>query len=245
MVTAPINAKYLTHFVARGQEDQPAFEVLCKVLREGELRSRAIQGDNPRGNVKIQLDRPFSSNELLGPEMVCFCDIPLDDKMLKRHIVHYSSFGLAFRKKWLAQKRGANPVFYLAQGSVLTDHRFPEGHPLRKRTRKEFFDLGAGDWLNGFVHRGEGALHCPRNDNLFFWYFLCYCKFFDEALPADARENYYMEREWRTIGRVEFEPKDIAHVILPKKFETQFGTELSDLPGIQSLKDNLCPLSGT
>jgi len=232
-------SRYLTHFVGRGETDDRAFEIPCKVLRERELLPHGREG-NREGNVRIAREEPFSSNELLWPEIVCLCDIPLNDTMLRRHTRNYSRFGLAFDKTWLAQEQGANPVLYLAQGSVLTDHRFIGNHPLRVRTREDFFDLAAGDWLNDLERRGPDARSWPRSDNLVFWYLLCYCKFFDENLGQDDRENYYMEREWRTIGKVAFGLTDIAKIVLSTEFIQEFRRQFGKL--IPDLEDKIVTL---
>lgn len=42
-------------------------------------------------------------------------------------------------------------------------------------------------------------------------------KFFDPTLPPDHAENYYMEREWRVSGKVEFTEADIAAVYVPQE----------------------------
>lgn len=55
-----------------------------------------------------------------GFRPVCFCDIPEGD--LQRHTTVYGRFGLAFQKGYLVAK-GANPVFYVAKGSVACHER--------------------------------------------------------------------------------------------------------------------------
>jgi hypothetical protein len=59
----------------------------------------------------------FSSNNLINPDMVCFCDIPIGD--LGIHIKKYGQFGLAFKKSFLIE-RGANPVLYVERNSAVT-----------------------------------------------------------------------------------------------------------------------------
>ena len=221
-------SEFLTHFVGRNLKEERAFDLLCKIIEEGILLPGGSK-EKWAGNAMVNFSGRFSSNELLLPQVVCFCDIPLNKEMLEIHTKKYSKFGLAFEKKWLA-KRGANPVFYIAQGSSCTDHRFPNNHPLRGTNRKDFFDLAVGDWLNDLVAKGRYPLHMRREDNLFFWYFLCYCKFFDETLEKDDPENYYMEREWRTIGQVKFKLNDIKKVILPKAYEGRFRRFISKFP---------------
>jgi hypothetical protein len=223
-------SKYLTHFVGGNKPDMPrkteeeSFDLLCKIIRDRKLLPRGSE-ENWAGNLEAVLGKALSSNEAFIPEMVCFCDIPLNNDMLMIHAKKFSAFGLAFDKAWLARNRGASPVFYLAQGSCCTDHRFPNGHPCRGTTRKAFFDLAAHDWLMELRSRNVGCEEFPRCDNMFLWYVLSYCKFFDEAKGKDDQDNYYLEREWRTIGQVPFDSDDIKKILLPARFKKRLLEE--------------------
>jgi hypothetical protein len=57
-----------------------------------------------------------------GFRPVCFCDIP--EEALHRHTCVYGKFGLSFKKDYLVA-RGANPVFYVAKGSLACHERPP------------------------------------------------------------------------------------------------------------------------
>lgn len=227
-------SKYLTHFVGRELgDDNKAFALLCQIIRDGKLLPEGLE-NNKDGDIHIDLKKQLSSNDLFIPEMVCFCDIP--HEKLKNHTNKYSKFGLAFDKIWTAQHRGASPVFYLPEGSRCTDHRFPTDHDRRETTRKDFFDLAAHDWMVDLIARGQKPNELPRADNMFLWYFLCYCKFYDETLDKDHPKNYYMEREWRTIGKVDFKPKNIAKVLLPdEKYKQQFQDKFEGDASFKSL----------
>ncbi len=217
---------HLTHFVGNKTKPESPFKRLCKIIRDKELRPGGLKKNND-GNIYIELDKPFSSDKLLRPEIVCFCDIPLEKEMLEVHTNKYSKFGLAFDKKWATQVGGASPVFYLPEGSCCTDHLFNDD-VRRRTTRKDFFDLAAHDWIMQLNKRQQKPNELPRADNMFLWYFLCYCKFYDETLDMYDPNNYYMEREWRTIGHVPFEPENIAKILLPESFEQQFLDEFQD-----------------
>ena len=232
-------SQYLTHFVGKEKDAETAFRILCKVIKDRRLLPGGSE-ENWAGNLSVSPNSPFSGNRLFNPGMVCFCDIPLT-KMLRIHTQKYSCFGLAFDKEWAAQHRGASPVFYLAEGSCLTDHRYPDGHPHRGTTRKEFFNLAAHDWLTDLASRGgiRAVAYLSRADNMLLWYVLSYCKFFDETLDGSHENNYYMEREWRTIGQVKFEPSDIARVVLPRGFEERFKDEFRSDPCSSCLVDKI------
>src|ERR1035437_3915934 len=65
-------------------------------------------------------------DEFIRYRPACFCDIP--EEALQRHTSVYGRFGLAFKKDFLVA-RGANPVFYVAKGSVAC-HERPAVPPL-------------------------------------------------------------------------------------------------------------------
>ena len=44
-----------------------------------------------------------------------------------------------------------------------------------------------------------------------------YIKVFDESLPEDHIDNYYMEREWRGINSIEFDLSSIQKIYLPNQ----------------------------
>ena len=241
-------SRYLTHFVGRHlKEEECVFRLLCRIIRSGRL----LPGGSDKskdGDMRIEINKPLSSNEMFTPEMVCFCDIPLNDRMLAIHTRRYSRFGLAFDKKWLARKRGANPVFYIAKGSCCTDHRFAHGHPCRQTTREAFFNHAAHEWIECILEKLKKLAPKPSSllpaenkllrvdssklspaDNMFLWYVLGYCKFFDEELSQEDPDNFYMEREWRTIGYVEFSQDNIACVLLPPAFKDRLTDQFSCL----------------
>ena len=235
---------YLTHFVGRKLGDKEAFALLCKIVRKGKLLPGGCE-KNWAGNIdNIDLANPLSSDMLFEPQIVCFCDIPLKKRMLEIHTNKYSKFGLAFDKIWTTQHRGASPVFYLPEGSCCTDHRFPPGHDRRGTTRKDFFDPAALKWLKELLTGPKPKEYDPQSDNMFLWYFLCYCKFFDETLDKDHDHNYYMEREWRTIGYVPFEPENIEKVLLPESFKQQFIDEFKGDASFKCLENKIKVLKG-
>ena len=67
-------------------------------------------------------------------------------------------------------------------------------------------------------------------------------KFFDPGLPPNHPENYYMEREWRVAGRVEFSLSDIAALYVAPAFLAQAANDFPDLAGhIIALETKVVP----
>jgi Putative abortive phage resistance protein AbiGi, antitoxin len=97
--------------------------------------------------------------------------------------------------------------------------------------RKEFADLlGLTDAQVAAVETAlanDKASPTIRNctDFLLLWVFP-FIKYFDAKLPLDDLHNYYMEREWRVCGNVEFALKDVSRVFFPASYAARFRTDL-------------------
>jgi hypothetical protein len=62
-------------------------------------------------------------------------------------------------------------------------------------------------------------------------------KFFDDSKTEDDPENYYMEREWRVMGHVNFLLEDVYRVILPESFVEHFRKDVVDFNGQVTFAD--------
>jgi len=60
---------------------------------------------------------------------------------------------------------------------------------------------------------------------------LSYMKMFDDSKSEAHPDNYYMEREWRTIGNVNFKLDDVRRVILPELFAQRLRSDLPSYYG--------------
>ncbi len=210
----------LVHLAGRNKPtDEERFELLCSILDSGLLKGRGTG----QGNIHLDFAQALTSNELLVPEAVCFCDIPLKD--LGIHMDKYSHFGVAFTKVFMRSK-GCNPVYYVSMHSPCTDHRYPRGDSRREVKWGDFFQEAFDRWYP--TVKGIDPSKLSPVDNLLLWYFLGHLKFFDNTLADDDPRNYYMEREWRRIGEMEFKRTDVATVILPSAFVPRFRAEFSD-----------------
>ena len=209
-------AAELTHFVgAKLPPTEEQYTLLVKILTDGILRAGG-ESDIEEGLVRLKFRWGASlsdSERLFQAAAVCFCDIPLAD--LAIHVRRYSRFGLAFRKEFLIEK-GAAPVFYV-----------PKGVKLFHRTRTEWLDDAGkelADARGRSIAPGE-RLRIPEDTPLgrFLDYIvLSYLKPFDEMKGEDDTENYYMEREWRTLTSVRFALTDVHRVIIPQEYSYKF-----------------------
>ena len=88
----------LTHFIGRGKPINSQYNLLIKILREGWL-THPPHNPNIRGNLTVKPSAKISKNEMYSPQIVCFCDIPIED--LSIHIKKYSRFGISFSKDFI------------------------------------------------------------------------------------------------------------------------------------------------
>jgi len=164
----------LTHFVgATKPSDEERFALLLQIVRQGRLvNGKALQRQvmkpitwfeidasaqrenfYPEPYFATNLQATLASNEVVEPDMVCFCDIPYEPVAHFRiHTAKYNRFGIAFSKDFLIS-HGASPVFYIARTARTTlrlvghgDHADffrDESYPSllgSARNRGEFYD---------------------------------------------------------------------------------------------------------
>ena len=176
----------------------------------------------------------------MAARVVCFCDIPVED--LHIHVRKYSNFGLSYLKAYLVDK-GASPVFYVAKNSVVRplpatlegyDEVFrrldAREEPLEATTRCAYFDRMAVELNDHFRPAGAGVLPSALHNFLTF-NVMSFVKVFDDQLPDDDPKNYYMEREWRMLGNLEFELNDVHRVVLPQVYARRFREDVPAFVG--------------
>jgi hypothetical protein len=273
----------LTHFVGRSLgSDKDRYDLLCKIVREGVLMDPSHVGQrNPifrvagrpiagrtvtddliytsDPSVRHDIEAKLSDNSLLQFEVVCFCDIPLDN--LGIHCSKYGCFGLAFSKAFLVEQ-GASPVMYipkpgsfaitlrevrLLSGDVLYEepksgsrakmidevyhfHNFRLLYARFKALEDQFVGAKSTNEVDEAVQKLRTSLFYQTALEAFIFGYL---KFFDPTLPPDHAHNYYMEREWRVAGKVRFRPADIQRVYVSAEFIGRARAEFPELAASQ------------
>lgn len=152
------------------------------------------------------------------------------------HTAKYRRCGLAFSKRFLTGK-GARPVLYVPMGA--------KTQPMAK-----YEDVGE-DWdeladllpleidpaFEGTIRSGDqvspeiGEGPATRIADWIEDDLLAFVKFFDPTLPEDHIDNYYMEREWRTVRNIQFRLSDVAGVYVAPGYATRLVTMSTDLAG--------------
>ncbi len=243
-------SKELTHFVGKNLvKDEERYSLLIKILKSGWL-THPPHNPNVCGNLKVNPAAKISANEMYVPQMVCFCDIPVGD--LEIHMRKYGCFGLSFLKSFLAPK-GANPVFYVAKKSTVRVFKDTTNPSELAKAKEALSSIGLEAFFNE-VPRSDHFDEMMRQQHEFFiqairlqqqltatdlnkvhalQYFLgfhifSFMQFFDDEKPDDDPDNYYMEREWRMLGNLNFKLSDVCRVILPETYAKRLR---EDIPG--------------
>lgn len=209
-------SKELVHFVGKAKlSDRERYDCFKKIFSGHKLGTAA----NGTRSLSYTSSEKLSSNEVYTPSMVCFSDIPFTD--LGIHMRKYSPsgspFGISFLKSYLINK-GVMPVWYISKNSKhyssgLNDNEtYGDWHDMVFEEFKELSDRreNKDQELKDLFHYLE-------------WYIFSQMKFFDSEKDESNKENYYMEREWRILGALDFEGiKNVYRVILPPKYVEQF-----------------------
>lgn len=238
-------SKELTHLVGSKSSEDDQYSLLIDILKNGLLSPTPNDPDDK--SLAVMTNEPLSSNNRYISQVVCFCDIPIDD--LDIHIKKFNSpFGLSFKKTFLIEK-GANPVFYIAKNSKAVDI---DNHLI---TRLEYFDKIAYDLNSWFIEQGfrnrEMQISSVTSKKFpedvqwlinLYWdlerHVFSYMKFFDDSIYDDSKENYYMEREWRKLGSLEFKISDVYRILLPEPYAKQFREDVPEYLGQLSFVTN-------
>jgi len=181
---------------------------MVRIISDGFL-SHPPHSRNMSGNLPIDPGAQLTSDRMFIPQVVCFCDIPIDD--LPFHMSKYSRFGLAFQKKFIISKDGS-PVRYVPLACITS------------------FEKLIG-YYNTLIERPSTS---NWQHDLYFSlarHVFSFIKFFDSSLPDDHPDNFYFEREWRVFGNIDFALNDVCRVHVPEEFEDTFRTQLPDYHG--------------
>ena len=58
-----------------------------------------------------------------------------------------------------------------------------------------------------------------------------FLKFFNHNLSDAHKENYYFEREWRVVGRIQFNMEDVRRVLIPERYSRRFRDDCPNYCG--------------
>ena len=245
----------LTHFVGKNiANDNDQYNLLVDIINSGWLTHAPHEKtEKDSGGLTLSRHSPLSDNLMYSPEVICFCDIPIDD--LGLHIRKYSRFGISFNKSFLIEK-GVNPVFYISKDSKIKywpnvdkpndylkiyrsefyDYMIDNYHDLVKDLMIYFKDLFYQSSEVIGSNKLQSKIREFQNQVMKLEYFLdfhvfSFLKFFDSSKSESDPDNYYMEREWRMIGNLQFSISDVRRIFLPEYYAEMFRKDVPDYYG--------------
>lgn len=123
-----------------------------------------------------------------------------------------------------------NPILMLLNGILNFGeklHAIMKDKELVNRTGIPLFDKSIlRDLVNGKAHSFIFSETIALSTQC------AYIKIFDETLADDDPDNYYMEREWRSLKSVDFELSNIQKIYLPSNlYREKFMTEFPEYSG--------------
>lgn len=224
----------LTHFVGRGLERSQQYCLMLRILRGGWLTHPPHRQTRTGGGLRVSRSRQISDGRLYMTEVICFCDIPVP--LRRVHMSKYSEFGISFTKEYLV-RRGASPVFYIASSSMVEDIA---GGP---KPRASYFNEKVSAYqelieeldralLSQNLEVSRIANKCLSVQHMLDFHVFSMMKFFDPALGNIHENNYYMEREWRLYGNLNFQVVDVVRITLPRDYAQRLSADLPDYEGV-------------
>jgi hypothetical protein len=212
------------------QDDEANYQLLLAVLRDGWISH--WPHDKGGGGTVVTYDptKSLVRGELVVPEMVCFCDIPLEH--LQDHVVKYGRFGLSITKQF-GISWGARPVTYVPLYDG--DRSGPYGRAMLTAIESTFrgFKAHILEPYGDADPPGRNPKQIPSSpkaaadavDTVLLKDVLAYLKPFDSELPEQHADYFYAEKEWRRLGNMKVNPGHVRRIVVAREFEARFADE--------------------
>jgi hypothetical protein len=198
-------SEVLWHFVGRNKTENERYQILLSILSTG----LKISKDN--AEFKFLDLKTKQMVTLWGYPVSCLADIPLKD--LHIHAERYGRYAIGFHKESVINNN-FNPVLYANQYSSVF-HQFIE---LRNQI-EAFLNTNSTEiskkfqeflLLLGSVAKAGDLKASPVND--INW-------------DQQQLNNFYYEREWRSVYNWNFDKKDVAIIIIPDEKVSEFARD--------------------
>lgn len=224
----------LYHFVGRHEaSDDLRYALLVKIIRDGWITFPPHDHDATATSTEINFEYSFTTDKLINPKVICFCDIPFSE--LDIHMKKYSRFGISFSRKYLVCK-GARPVLYIPVDGIedgITEAEYFEKN-IKNLTKIQcmlFLDTVKENGVYSLDDLKDPERIWKTETSEFIRILLSCLKGFNSSLPEDDPDNYYMEREWRMLHNLNFSLSDINRVILPFDYCERFKLDVPKYKG--------------
>lgn len=212
------------HLVGRGNpsDNEANYKTLLDVIDSSCISHPPHNCDAAGHTIKFNWDKSIFTEELVIPNVICFCDIPLEH--LDIHIKKYGMFGISFDRDYIVMS-GARPVFYIPihsshQFSIFGANMLKDLEQVWRGFREHVVDPVT------MPTRGRSMGRKPDSpvdaslalDAILTKEVLAYIKVFQAELSEDHPDNYYLEREWRKFGNLKSQLQDVKRLleVIPK-----------------------------
>src|SRR5260221_7271955 len=91
--------------------------------------------------------------------------------------------------------------------------------------------MWSGHFLARMTKLEAFAMNCFNCNTCWTSIFLAFIKFFDPAREQADLQNFYMEREWRVYGNVDFHMSNVSRVTLPGEYVGRFEADFPAYEG--------------
>lgn len=235
----------LFHFLGRPApfDHERNYSLLKTVLVSGCISHPPHEVGWGKVSYSLDLSKRLAREEMLVPTVTCYCDIPYEQ--LAPHTFKYGTFGLSFSRHHLTQN-GARPVIYVPCRPDDWRSVF-SGHTLLKELEATFRGvyeqraaLSEGvDAPSRGVSLGQPPTSpleaLSKAEHTLALRVLAFVKPYESTLDDADPSYYYSEREWRKLGNLPFEPKEVLRVVVHKSFVERAREELPEF------KERVCP----
>jgi hypothetical protein len=222
----------LFHFVGHSspKDDTRNYETLSKVLNAGRISYPPHDNSGGAIGYKVEWDHQLHMEKLIVPNVTCYADIPLHS--LSIHTEKYGKFGVALARELLI-KRGARPVMYVPMRT--DDWQSINGLTLLKDIEaivKSFNEqvvqlhpkqLTSSRSLGAPITSPETAISAM--ESMVLKDFLAFIKPFNSELESRDFNNFYMEREWRKYGNMEFKAEQLTKIVVAKGYKERASSD--------------------
>lgn len=189
-------SEVLWHFVSREKSDEDSYQILLSILKTG------LKVGPQKEQFKIYNQKTKKVEILDGYPVTCLADIPLKD--LHIHAERYGSFAIGFHKA-SAILNGFNPMLYVNQYSSVFQEfiKFIEEVDQDIQQSPETYQkYGRLRNLLGSIAKSGDLMASPQAD---------------PQLDHLQMNNFYYEREWRSLASWDFKSEDVALILLPEE----------------------------
>jgi hypothetical protein len=221
----------LFHFVGRKNplDHEKNYQTLLKLL-DSKCVSHPPHNPNISSHkITFNWDKNLLTEELIVPTVTCFCDIPFEG--LEIHTQKYGMFGISFSRD-LVIRYGARPVIYIPVHknnfmSIYGINMLSDLEQIYRGFYEQVIEpIAKTTWSTTMGEKPNSPENaCLAVDSILTKEFLSYLKPFNAELADEHPDNFYLEREWRKFGNLQFQPIEVKHILVAKEFANRLEVE--------------------